>query len=655
MGNKVSDTKRKKFILYKDIKNRIKTKNNFDARNNIFISETHEKKLVNLNNEIFDFYCSFQDNEEYKTENVHEQELEQKEKNTNSNIIIKFNKHINNNKQLNTTYTNLKKELLKESVVIESNNSFEHSGECKDDNKKKKKSITTTKDEKKSFELDYGIFYNIEEKIDINYKNKSLNSNVKTTISTDKNVETINENLDELKNKKQIKNTLLKKQTTQTNLKKIINNNEQCSIIKKEKDKNNNNNVNQITTPLCINGNSNSSINNKQVNTTLLKTNNLILESNQNNKREDILTCDDNNNDTLTNDNFSNTYKTLNKKKEEEEEEEETKNIYTYHKSNENNKNNHVFIKLLKKKKILQNILSFLNCSELLEFQKTCSIIYIYVSDFLDYICLNIFYKFQKTYQQYFTPFNFFYKYECLYTDKPSYRLDCILIAKIDKKCAGYNNRFGYRHKYIYDKNKNIYYIYYNFNVMKSNSTRIIEIHKDISYNNGDDINVSHIINTDACANDYICIPINIYNFIGTVDYKSIIFIPNKLNKYVIYNNQFDDQLWYSSEEYKNTMQENELVSSTSFLPYLKPMETIYSGIDVTVMKSTYKAVQPGNLGRRSYVLWGNYFIIEDKYDSIFVFLKREGLQHDYIYHNFYLRVGDLIVFYLIKGGNYDI
>lgn len=106
-------------------------------------------------------------------------------------------------------------------------------------------------------------------------------------------------------------------------------------------------------------------------------------------------------------------------------------------------------------------------------------------------------------------------------------------------------------------------------------------------------------------------------------------------------------------------------------------------------MKSTYKAVEPGNpfplyatppatsplrffiifpsffrhffiifppflgrLGKRSYLLWGNYFIIKNKYDPIYIFLKREGLQHDYLYHNFYLRVGDHIVFYLIKGGN---
>ncbi|CAG9477907.1 conserved Plasmodium protein, unknown function [Plasmodium vivax] len=313
------------------------------------------------------------------------------------------------------------------------------------------------------------------------------------------------------------------------------------------------------------------------------------------------------------------------------------------------------FLNLVKEKNILRNILSFMNCSDLLELQKTCSLVYILVSDFLDYICLHIFLKFKRAYEGYFTPFDCFYKYEVLYTDNPSFRLDCILIAKIEKRAVGHNNRFGYKYKYQFDAKQNSYHVYYNFNVLKKSVARKIEIHKDISYNNGDDINVSHIISNDVCANDFICIPINLFNIIGTVNFDSITFTENKLSRHVTYSNGLDDQLWYDREEYKALIKEDNLVSSECFLPHLKHVQTIYSGIDVTVMKSTYRAVQPGTLGRRSYALWGNHFIIESKPDPVFAFLKREGLQHDYIYHNFYLRVGDSIVFYLIRGGNHDV
>lgn len=313
------------------------------------------------------------------------------------------------------------------------------------------------------------------------------------------------------------------------------------------------------------------------------------------------------------------------------------------------------FLNLVKEKNILRNILSFMKCSDLLELQKTCSMVYVLVSDFLDYICLHIFSKFKRAYEGYFTPFDCFYKYEVLYTDNPSFRLDCILLAKIEKRAVGYNNRFGYKYKYEFDAKQNSYHVYYNFNVLKKNVARKIEIHKDISYNNGDDINVSHIISNDVCANDYICIPINLFNIIGTVNFHSITFMENKLSRHVTYSNGFDDQLWYDREEYKTLIKEDNLVSSECFLPYLKHVKTIYSGIDVTVMKSIYRAVQPGKLGRRSYALWGNHFIIESNLNPVFTFLKREGLQHDYIYHNFYLRVGDSIVFYLIRGGNHDV
>ncbi|EAA19604.1 hypothetical protein, partial [Plasmodium yoelii yoelii] len=503
-------------------------------------------------------------------------------------------------------------------------------------NSKHNENIVCDKNEKKEFELDYSGFYGVEKLTDndeidyINYikkkKKKPLSYENKGRQNGEKN--------NNFKYKERKKNTLLKKKKTDYTKSCIETDN---SILNNTTENNEDKtNLNKIqNNEIYENCNKKTELKHVKINMnkqgkndfSLYKyENDNIIEKKKNKKKNTInyIKCEINKDDT-TNENTC---------------------------IKEKNKLNSKFLNILKEKKILQNILSFLACNDLLEFQRTCSIIYICVSDFLDYICLNIYSKFKKEYIPYFKPVNFFYKYEYLYTDKPSFRLDCILIAKVEKRCTGYNNRFGYKHKYIYDKKKGTYCIYFNFNVLKSNASKTIEIHKDISYNNGDDINISHIINKDACPNDYICIPINLYNFLGIVNYNSIYFFPNKLSKHLTYNNQFDDQLWYNSNEYNSLIKDKNIIPSESFLPHLKHVQTIYSGMDITIMKSTYKAVEPGRLGKRSYLLWGNYFIIKNKYDPIYIFLKREGLQHDYLYHNFYLRVGDHIVFYLIKGGN---
>ncbi|SCN61121.1 conserved Plasmodium protein, unknown function [Plasmodium chabaudi adami] len=592
MGNKISDNKQKQLILYKDIKNRIKIKNNIGIKDNIYISKVAENDLLILNDDIFESYSPFHINEQT----------------TGQNKII--------NEKDETVETAVKINFVKKKKVQTSNS-------------KDNEDNTYYENEKKEFELDYSGFFSVEKLIDndeIDYINfiKKKKSTLSLEDKGKHNGEIKKKEKDNhFKYKESKKNTLLKKKKTDYN-KTIETDNAEDKT-----------NLNKIQ-PIEIYENCSKKTELKYVKINMNK---------QGKNESSLCKCE--------NDNI------VEKKKKKIpihyikcEINKDTTSENTCIKDKSKSKTNSKFLNILKEKKILQNILSFLACNDLLEFQRTCSIIYICVSDFLDYICLNIYSKFNKEYNSYFKPVNYFYKYEYLYTDNPSSRLDCILIAKVEKSCTGYNNRFGYKHKYIYDKKKETYCVYFNFNVLKSNSSKTIEIHKDISYNNGDDINISHIINKDACPNDYICIPINLYNFLGTVNYKSISFFPNKLSKHLRYNNQFDDQLWYNSTEYNSLIKDKNLISSECFLPHLKHIQTIYSGMDVTIMKSTYKAVEPGKLGKRSYLLWGNYFIIKNKYDPIYIFLKREGLQHDYLYHNFYLRVGDNIVFYLIKGGN---
>ncbi|CRH00939.1 conserved Plasmodium protein, unknown function [Plasmodium relictum] len=609
MGNKISECKHRQNILYKNIKNIIKQRNDIDVKNNIYICESNEKDLFNLNNEIFELYNTHEENTEKK-----DNENKENEENKNINIEIKFKNEKEKKKNAN---------IHKKQNDYSEKKTNRKNKEKRDDEGKNVKEIDeqtkkTNENHKKNFELDYGSFYNIEEKNNI-CKNNNNNKLLKKEKLL-KHIEVKNEKSQKLKNTEKTENVLLKKISLNKNIisKELNYSDDESTFFNDE-------NNNTILTK-------NSHMDNKELFKSTFKCIELKLLPDDDSYTGNIKS-------NIAEINYSNNIKIKENKNE----------------INENLKNNKIlnkFLNLLKEKKILQNILSFLNCRDLLSFQKTCSIIYIYVSDFLDYICLNIYSNFKRIYDFYFTPFNFFYKYEYLYTDKPSFRLDCILISKIKKGCIGYNNRFGYKYNYIYDKRKSSYYAYFNFNVLKKNSSRIIEIHKDISYNNGDDINVSHIINNYVCSNDYICIPINLYNFIGNVDFNSIKFISNKLSKYIIYNNQLDDQMWYNKEEYQILIKENRLITFESLLPHLKHINTIYSGIDVTVMKSTYKAIQPGKLGKKSYNLWGNYFIIEDKNDPVFTFLKREGLQHDYIYHKFYLRVGDYVVFYLIKGGN---
>ncbi|CRG93775.1 conserved Plasmodium protein, unknown function [Plasmodium gallinaceum] len=597
MGNKISESKHRQNILYKNIKNKIKQKNDIDIKSNLYICKLNEKNLHNINNEIFELFNTYEENET-------EKETKDNKENKNKYVKIKFKKEKDIEKEQNENIYKKKTDNIEDNIIKKNKEKQdEEEKHLKDISEQKK----TNENPKKNFELDYGYFYNVEEK---NNHNKFLKK--KKLLKHMGKIK--NEKDQKLKNTETAEIVLLK---TTDSLNKNIKSNE-----------------------INYNNNENIFFNEEKNNTTIIK------NSHMDNKEffKSSFKCIELKllpDDSYTRNIKGNTPEINN-----------SNNIQIKDNKKKINKVLNKFLNIFKEKKILQNVLSFLNCKDLLSFQKTCSIIYIYVSDFLDYICLNIYYNFKKIYDLYFTPINFFYKYEYLYTDKPSFRLDCILISKIKKGCIGYNNRFGYKYNYIYDKRKSNYYVYFNFNVLKKNSSRTIEIHKDISYNNGDDINVSHIINNDVCSNDYICIPINLYNCIGNVDFNSINFISNRLSKYIIYNNQLDDQLWYNKEEYEILIKENNLITFESLLPHLKHISTIYSGIDVTVMKSIYKAVQPGKLGKKSYNLWGNYFIIASKYDPVFTFLKREGLQHDYIYHNFYLRVGDSVVFYLIKGGN---
>ncbi|ANQ09158.1 Uncharacterized protein PCOAH_00034850 [Plasmodium coatneyi] len=653
MGNKISENKQRQIIMYKNIKNKIKKKHNLDIRRNIYISLLKEKELSNVNSEIFEAYKGQEDN----GCGGMDENGAIAEKSTiggdGTYVKINFKKRETHNhvgrkcsdggRREGGKPTTLKKKQHHGYGVHEDSNGESCTGQ-RDDHR------SDSPNDKRHFELDYGFFFTVEERSSAYSQARSSTyvKKKKKKERSDISEERIDGDNSNFKRGNRRKGTTLRRKESSLERSSRVATQkgesvhmvgdaedstvgdssightfESCSGMRsatqsqsecaptgrsENRDESSFNSLSLQLLPDVPTTQGEKPIKSKQINTDKCKKRDI----------EGHVNCSKEPSDTVG--------------------------------------NSTRFLNLIKGKNILRNILSFMNCRDLLELQKTCSMVYVLVSDFLDYICLHIFLKFKRAYEGYFTPFDCFYKYEVLYTDNPSFRLDCILLAKIEKRAVGHNNRFGYKYKYQFDEKKqSSYHVYYNFNVLKKNVARKIEIHKDISYNNGDDINVSHIISNDVCANDYICIPINLFNIIGTVNFHSITFLENKLSKHVTYSNGLDDQLWYDREEYKTLIKEDNLVSSECFLPYLKHVKTIYSGIDVTVMKSTYRAVQPGKLGRRSYALWGNHFIIQSKPDPVFAFLKREGLQHDYIYHNFYLRVGDSIVFYLIRGGNHDV
>ncbi|SOV12608.1 conserved Plasmodium protein, unknown function [Plasmodium sp. gorilla clade G2] len=637
MGNTISERKQRQFVLYKDIKNKIKKRNHLDIKNNLYISNLHEKKLLTYNDEIFELYEETYEEDEQKKEYMSDTENKK-----NYDIQINFK----NDKKKNISLNKCDNQYDKHYYDHKYDKQYYEKdiNEYNEDNKMNTNNVKEKKNDKLFFEFDYGSFYNVEERSSTfekdqkkikNYSNIYEENKITKKYELDKDSQDINKNINHF---------------NYENEKKTEKKNSKSTMLKKKKNsKSDNLDINNIVQNKTVIYNDNEKVNNIINDKDYNKMDQLNMQKKNNDNNNNIT----HNSSTLKSVHLRNISDYTSKIKCNNNIQNEHKHyIYNEDTIKENKSVKKFFMLIKNNKNILQNILSFLNCSDLLNFQKTCSTTYICISDFLDYICLHIYSKFKNKYDNYFEPFNYFYKYEYLYTDNPSCRLDCILIAKINKECVGYNNRFGYKYKYLYDKKKTSYYVYFNFNVLKCYNPRTIEIYKDISYNNGDDINVSHIVNNDVCSNDYICIPINLFNFIGTVAFDSIRFIQNKLSKYITYNNQLDDQLWYNKEEYKILRKENKLITPEMFFPHLKHISTIYSGIDVTVMKSTYKAVEPGNLGKRSYSLWGNYFIIENKLDPVFIFLKREGLQHDYIYQNYYLRVGDSIIFYLIKGGN---
>ncbi|CAA9989131.1 conserved Plasmodium protein, unknown function [Plasmodium knowlesi strain H] len=671
MGNKISENKQRQIIMYKNIKNKIKKKHNLDVRRNIYISLLKEKELSNVNSEIFEAYKEQEESGCGRVDGNGGITKKNTREGNGTYVKINFKKgethtHVggehmgrkcsDGGRREEGKPTTLKKKEDHRYGFHEGSDRESGPGQRSDDQSNRRNdhrsgTPSDSPNEKRHFELDYGFFFNVEERSSAysqtrcsTYVKKKKKKKERSEISEDRN-EIENS---KLKGGNGRKGTTLRRKVSSLEMNSRIatRKSESVDMVDDTKDSTVADSFVGRTfesytgTGSFAHSVSESAPTGRSENRDVSSFNSLplqLLPDVPTTQGERLVLTREMNIDKC--------------KKEDIE-----GHVDCSKKPSDTVGKSTRFLSLIKRKNILRNILSFMNCRDLLELQKTCSMVYVLVSDFLDYICLHIFLKFKRAYEGYFTPFDCFYKYEVLYTDNPSFRLDCILLAKIEKRAVGHNNRFGYKYKYQFDKKKqSSYHVYYNFNVLKKNVARKIEIHKDISYNNGDDINVSHIISNDVCANDYICIPINLFNIIGTVNFHSITFMENKLNRHITYSNGLDDQLWYDREEYKTLIKEDNLVSSECFLPYLKHVKTIYSGIDVTVMKSTYRAIQPGKLGRRSYNLWGNHFIIQGKPDPVFAFLKREGLQHDYIYHNFYLRVGDSIVFYLIRGGNHDV
>lgn len=658
MGNVSSSNKKCGVILYRDIKSRIKERKKLNKNHNIYLDERKDKNLHELNKTIIDFYNEM--HEEFDFKKIEEEEATERERENKESVPvkIKFRKvriehesnHIDKgNSEINKM--NLNDEV--EEIQMVNIRRVTPNPEKVENwiHKKKTESIettTTAKTSKKktnnmseSAEFNYSSFYSVDELKKENNKNNNAISNK-----------------NEHKNKNKTNNQQIVEKEKHTDKKVRSSKEKEKKNESKREDE-----VHKINERNHKDKNHDPPITIHQINQMSQKSSKDFCKNPNNIHTNHVDFYDDN----MTNTTIMKPEKKqingdlhLHEKKKKYIDplvplREQSNSITNRTRLKQKNKNStKKLFKLIKKKTILETMLQFLNCNEILSFQRTCSTVYISISDFLDYICLHLFNKFQKKYQPYFTPFNYYYKYEYLYTYRPSYRLDCIIIAEINKECAGFNNRFGYKYNYIYDKHKNHYNVFFNFNVLKKNSPRTIEIHKDISYNNGDDINVSLIHEPDVCVQDFICIPINLYNVLGTVDFNGISFINNKITPPITHTNNFDDQLWYEAKEYQSLLKDTIISNHQSLDPYLKHINTIYSGIDITIMKSTYKAIKSGTLGKKGYYLWGNYFIIKEKHEPIFIFLKREGLQHDYIYHNFYLRVGDKVIFFLIKGGNYN-
>eukprot|EP00923_Selenidium_pygospionis_P002755 GHVN01004228.1.p1 GENE.GHVN01004228.1~~GHVN01004228.1.p1 ORF type:complete len:437 (+),score=42.85 GHVN01004228.1:1491-2801(+) len=195
----------------------------------------------------------------------------------------------------------------------------------------------------------------------------------------------------------------------------------------------------------------------------------------------------------------------------------------------------------------------------------------------------------------------------------------------------------------------------FRFDCLSQKACRTMWIHKDICRFHGDEIMVAFLPSIPSlCVGDLVEVAINISNGFGVADVDNLTWALPKLaggigpgkGRTCEIENQY--KLWHDMETFQQSTTE-QLSSNDLFGPQWRLSKTEFAGIDITCSRSTFKAVEIGDVPRSRELLNLNLHVVP-KGTAIVCPLKRQGMQHDRFTRQ-WVRQGDTILLYISQGG----
>ncbi|EPT26137.1 hypothetical protein TGME49_310930 [Toxoplasma gondii ME49] len=207
-----------------------------------------------------------------------------------------------------------------------------------------------------------------------------------------------------------------------------------------------------------------------------------------------------------------------------------------------------------------------------------------------------------------------------------------------------------------------VFTVSYSLAAGAAKSSRTLWMHRDLCRFHGDETGVAAMGSVSSvCVGDFVEVAVTVYNGGGRVALDKVKWLPARVEwrrEAVSTRGVFNREIcplercspdWLPADQFR-IMTTERLKAPEDFSPCLKHVKTEFSGMDVAVRKSTYRAVRQGSLGSAACRSWGFPCEILPQGVPVVCSLTRWGLQHDR-FLSVQLREGDIIDYYMSQGG----
>ncbi|KAL8434172.1 hypothetical protein ACSSS7_003354 [Eimeria intestinalis] len=289
------------------------------------------------------------------------------------------------------------------------------------------------------------------------------------------------------------------------------------------------------------------------------------------------------------------------------------------------------------------------------------------VSGGLADMCSPLNRDFEAAYGKYLLPLNATLKLQPLHTaDGGGARLDWVIAAKVLPPASNKVLSLGYCFEYrsqpsrLMDRSASTEYAERDLHasasarwaeavaVAPAGTKRRLWLHRDLCRFHGDETGQAVLTPLGpVCVGDLIEVPVVLSNGIGLADLPSVkwltlncvprvarvlsgpkAFEAVSLGVYEGCGLEMQYLEWFDGDQYRHMTTER-LKRPECMEPELQHLSTSYTGIDVLVRRSIYRAVRAGTIGAKAQRAWGLQCQVLPPEASVVFPLTRKGLQHD--------------------------